>query len=149
MIDLVIQHCIPQYTGADAIATAPPLDKPVFVTRPFFGIDNNSPLYDDYDEGYYSDEDDGLEEALEQLEYDSGESALGLDAGIHTDRRSFSSFTPLYLTLYNAGLLALSSLSSCHQSNNQTPNVVLDLNYPAAFYTQAQTTNTGDTTAAV
>jgi hypothetical protein len=60
---------------ANIPATAPPLDKPVFVTRPFFGIDNDSPLNDD-DEDYYSEEDDDdLQEAIEQQEYDSGESA--------------------------------------------------------------------------
>jgi hypothetical protein len=60
---------------ANIPATAPPLDKPVFVTRPFFGIDNDSPLNDD-DEEYYSEEDDDdLQEAIEQQEYDSGESA--------------------------------------------------------------------------
>jgi len=59
---------------ANIPAIAPPLDKPVFVTRPFFGIDNDSPLNEEED--YYSDEeDDDLQEALEQQEYDSGESA--------------------------------------------------------------------------
>lgn len=59
---------------ANATAT-PPLDKPVFITKPFFGIDNNSPLYDEEEEYYSDEEDDELQGALEQLEYDSGESA--------------------------------------------------------------------------
>jgi len=87
---------------ADILATAPPLDKPVFVTRPFFGIDNDSPLNDDQD--YYSEEeDDDLQEAYEQQEYDSGESALPRLLETHTDPRSFFSFMSPYLQ-YNAGL---------------------------------------------
>jgi len=87
---------------ADTSATAPPLDKPVLVTRPFFGIDNDSPLNDDQD--YYSEEeDDDLQEAYEQQEYDSGESALPRLRETHTDPRSFFSLMSPY-SQYNAGL---------------------------------------------
>ena len=56
-------------------AVPPPLDKPVFVTKPFFGVSDESPLFDEEGD-YYTDEDDlDLQEALEQLEYDSGELA--------------------------------------------------------------------------
>jgi hypothetical protein len=53
-------------------ATTPPLGKPVFITQPVYGIGEDSPL--NVDEEYYSDEDEyDLQEALDQLEYDSGE----------------------------------------------------------------------------
>jgi len=114
---------------ADASAT-PPLDKPAFITKPQFGIGNDSPLYDD-DEQYYSeDEDDDLQEALEQLEYDSGESAFASTLE-HILICALLSSHPisLYRTL---GFYDLST-SLCHLTETETPNVAPDLYPEPAF----------------
>jgi len=135
---------------ANIPATAPPLDKPVFVTRPFFGIDNDSPLNEEED--YYSDEEDeDLQEALEQQEYDSGESASTF-SNTHTDPRSFFSFISRHSISYpTLDFSTCSSISQCHLSNYETSNPRLnhDPKLNAAIDTQALTTNTGDIQAAV
>jgi hypothetical protein len=59
------------------VSKPPPLDKPVFVTRPTYGVNHED--FQDLDDEYYSDEEDfDIEQGLETLEGGHGMSMINM-----------------------------------------------------------------------